>query len=288
MKASSALKQAAASKPVNEDRTIKGLVTRMKPGISAALPKAVDPERFTRILLTAISSNPKLQECSSTSFLGAMMQAAQLGLEPNTPLGLAYLIPYRNKGVMEAQFQIGYKGLLELAYRTGEYKDIYAHAVYENDVFEYELGLEQKLVHKPAMTNRGNVIAYYAVYHLTNGGYGMFVMSYDDVVKHKNKYSKATNSPWNSDFDAMAKKTVLKQLLKYAPKAADLSHGMSADESVKHVNEADVEADIDMSMVHNDADVYDISPVPDGVDPETGEIVGTGDADMDAILNGGK
>lgn len=288
MRSNNVLKTAANSKNVEQnDNSIKGLIKRMQPGIANALPKTVSPERFTRILLTALSSNPKLQECTSTSFLGAMMQAAQLGLEPNTPLGLAYLIPYRNKGVMEATFQIGYKGLLDLAYRTGEYKDIYAHVVYENDVFEYELGLDQKLVHKPAMSNRGNPIAYYAVYHLVNGGYGMYVMSIDDVINHKKKFSKTSNNgPWVSDFDAMAKKTVLKQLLKYAPKSVELANIIEADESIKHVEEKEVNKDLDMSMVHNDADYYDISPVPDNVDPDTGEIISTGDADMDEILKG--
>lgn len=288
MKSNNVLKTVANNTAQKEDNSIKGLIKRMQPGIANALPKTVSPERFTRILLTALSSNPKLQECTSTSFLGAMMQAAQLGLEPNTPLGLAYLIPYRNKGVMEASFQIGYKGLLDLAYRTGEYKDIYAHVVYENDVFEYELGLDQKLVHKPAMSNRGNPIAYYAVYHLVNGGYGMYVMSIDDVINHKNKFSKTSNNngPWVSDFDAMAKKTVLKQLLKYAPKSVELANIIEADESIKHVEEKEVNKDLDMSMVHNDADYYDISPVPDNVDPETGEIINTGDSDMDEILKG--
>ncbi len=90
-----------------QDNSIKGLIQRMEPQIAKALPKALEPERFTRIVLTAISSNPKLQECTPQSFLGAMMQAAQLGLEPNTPLGQSYLIPYKNKGVMEASFQLG-------------------------------------------------------------------------------------------------------------------------------------------------------------------------------------
>lgn len=275
-----------------QDNSIKGLIQRMEPQIAKALPKALEPERFTRIVLTAISSNPKLQECTPQSFLGAMMQAAQLGLEPNTPLGQSYLIPYKNKGVMEASFQLGYQGMLTLAYRTGEYKDIYAHTVYEGDVFEYELGLEPKLVHKPAMINRGKPIAYYAVYHLKNGGYGMTVMSYDDVVQHRNQYSKASggSGPWANNFDSMAKKTVLKQLLKYAPKTIEFADATAADGSVKSVSEADVATGVDMSLVQDERDYIDIEAtqdVPEGVDPETGEVISqTGDPDLDAVLNG--
>ena len=109
------------------------------------------PERFTRMVLTALSKDNKLASCTPNSFLGAMMQAAQLGLEPNTPLGQAYLIPFKNKGVLEVQFQIGFKGMIDLAYRSKEVTDISAQCVYENDEFEYELGLSPVLKHKPAL-----------------------------------------------------------------------------------------------------------------------------------------
>ena len=136
-----------------KDTSLKGLIKAMEPEIKKALPSVITPERFTRMVFTALSSTPKLQQCTPQSFLGAMMQAAQLGLEPNTPVGQAYLIPYGNV----CQFQLGYKGLLDLAYRSGEIKDIQAHEVHENDEFEYELGLEPKLKHIPAMSNRGPV-----------------------------------------------------------------------------------------------------------------------------------
>ena len=94
-------------------------IKQMEKEVKKALPSVMTPERFTRIVLSALSTNPKLAETTPQSFLGAMMTAAQLGVEPNTPLGQAYLIPYRNKGVMECQFQLGYKGLIDLAYRSG-------------------------------------------------------------------------------------------------------------------------------------------------------------------------
>lgn len=188
---------------------------KMQAQFARALPAVITPERFTRIVLTAIRGNMKLGQCDRASLLAAIMQAAQLGLEPNTPLGQAYLIPYGN----QCQFQIGYKGLIDLAYRSGEVSIIQAQTVYANDEFIYELGLEAKLIHRPCMKgDRGDAIAYYAIFKMKNGGENFAVMSKDDVIKFAKAKSKAFNDgPWKTDFDAMAKKTVLKQVLKYAP-----------------------------------------------------------------------
>ena len=202
-------------------RSIKDLIVSMEGQIAKALPSVLTPERFTRMVLTALSTNPKLRECTPKSFLGAMMQAAQLGVEPNTPLGQAYLIPYKNKGILECQFQLGYKGLLDLAYRSGEVTIIQAHEVYENDVFEYELGLEPKLRHVPTTGEKGAVTHYYAMFKTKSGGYGFHVMSRAEVDAFARKYSQAYkkgySTPWTTNFDEMAKKTVLKACLKYAP-----------------------------------------------------------------------
>ena len=244
------------------EKTLQKYVNDMMKGgaIAKALPKVITPERFTRMTLSAISNNADLQACTPTSFLAAMMQAAQLGLEPNTPLGQAYLIPYNNHGRMECQFQTGYQGLIDLCYRTKEYKRITAETVYENDVFEYELGLDPKLTHKPAMVNRGEPIAYYATYTLVNGGQSFVVMSKDEMENFRKQYVKASSArtPWNTAFDSMAKKTVLKQLLKYAPKTADVAAAVSADETIKH------EVADDMTTVP--ADVIEI-------DADTGEVI---------------
>ena len=204
--------------------------------IKKALPTVITPERFTRMTLTALSVNPKLGQCTPKSFLGAMMSAAQLGLEPNTPLGQAYLIPYKNKGVDEVQFQIGYKGLIDLAYRSGEVELVQAQIVYENDKFECQYGLEPKLVHIPADKERGNAIKVYAMFKTKSGGYGFEVMSIDDVKKHAKKYSQSFSSsysPWTTNFEEMAKKTVLKRVLKYAPMKSDFVRGIVQDETIK-------------------------------------------------------
>lgn len=244
---------------------MKDYVNMMMPEIKKVLPAMVTPERFTRITLNALSANPKLKECTPKSFLGAMMNAAQAGLEPNTPLGEAYLIPFKNKGTLECQFQIGYKGMIALAHRAGTNVD--AHAVYENDIFEYEYGLEPKLKHIPALTGRGDPIAYYAIWKNGNT-YGFIVMSHEDIRKHAQKYSKgyATgSSPWQTDFDAMAKKTVLKQALKYAPLAVEEQRVMTSDETIKS------------TLAENMADVADETDFTVIFDGETGEVISDGE-----------
>lgn len=246
-------------------KIMQDYVRSMEGEIKKALPSAITPERFTRMALSALSVNPKLAECSPKSFLGAMMSAAQLGLEPNTPLGQAYLIPFRNHGILECQFQLGYKGLIDLAYRSGEISIIQAHTVYENDEFEYELGLEPVLKHKPAVKDRGEPIAYYAMFKTKSGGYGFQVMSKDDVDKHARKYSKAYSSgPWQTNFDEMAKKTVLKAALKYAPLKSEFVRGVTADETIK------TEISDDMLGVVPAVDFVD-EDEPE-VDEQTGEV----------------
>lgn len=275
----------AITEKKNEVSPVKAmgdLLKRMHTQIEKALPSVITPERFTRIALTAYSRNEKLQECTPESFLGSMMQAAQLGVEPNTPLGQAYLIPYRNRGVMEVQFQLGYRGMIDLAYRSGEVQNIQAHEVYENDTFEYELGLDPKLRHVPALKDRGNVILYYAVFKLTNGGVGFEVMSKEDVEAFAKKKSKTYGTgPWQSDFDAMAKKTLVKRLLKFAPLKSDFVRAVTADETIKSgisENMADlpdetVTIDAETTAPTENAD-YEEIPMPGDLytDPETGEV----------------
>lgn len=212
--------------------TMKDWIQRSMGQIGKALPSTITAERFARMATTAVTMNPDLGKCTPASFIGAMLTAAQLGLEPNTPLGQAYLIPYNNykTGNKEAQFQIGYRGMIELAHRSGEFKDLSAHVVYANDEFEYELGLEPKLRHKPAMTNRGEPVWVYAVYHLKSGGYGFEVMSKADIEEHRKKYSKAKSSPWDTSWESMAKKTVIKQALKFAPLKSEFVRQTTQDD----------------------------------------------------------
>lgn len=267
----------------NKKPSLQGLIRAMEPEIKKALPSVITPERFTRMVFTALSSNPQLKECTPQSFLGAMMQAAQLGLEPNTPIGQAYLIPYRNKEKLECQFQLGYKGLIDLAYRSGEVQSIQAHEVHENDTFEYELGLNPKLKHVPAMKDRGAVVLYYAVIKLKNGGEGFEVMSMDDVDQFARAKSKAyKKGPWQTDFDEMAKKTVLKKVLKYAPLKSDFAKQVKEDETIKtSISEnmtdlPDETVTIDAEAQTPQDEEIPFAPIPPNVDKETGEVMSDG------------
>lgn len=256
-----------------EKKTMQAYIKAMEPAIKKALPSVITPERFTRMVLSALSSTPKLAECSPKSFLAAMMTAAQLGVEPNTALGQAYLLPYRNHGQMECQFQLGYKGLIDLAYRSGEVSVIQAHTVYENDVFEYELGMDPKLRHVPAKADRGEAVAYYAMFKTKDGGYGFEVMSVDDVQRHAQRYSKSYGSgasPWRSNFDEMAKKTVLKRALKYAPLKSDFVRGVAQDETIKAELSDEMYAVPDETVF--EAEGEEIGST--AVDTETGEVIG--------------
>lgn len=261
-------------------KSIQELIKVMEPEIRKALPTVLTPDRFTRMVLSALSTNPKLSACTPTSFLGAMMQAAQLGVEPNTPLGQAYLIPYKNHGVDEVQFQLGYRGMIDLAYRSGEVSTIQAHTVYSKDSFSYELGLEPSLKHIPARTDRGSPTHYYAVIKMKDGGYSFAVMSIEDIKAHQKRYSKASFGPWQSNFDEMAKKTVLKKALKYAPLKSEFVRGISADETIKTEVSEDMYTVTDTTVYSDDlSDVHETEEAIDlRTDPETGEVMMEGNA----------
>lgn len=221
---------------LTKNMSIPDMVKAMMPEIKKALPSVITPERFTRIALSALNNTPQLQQCTPISFLAGLLNAAQLGLEPNTPLGQAYLIPYKNKGVLECQFQIGYKGFIDLAYRNGQMQTIQAQAVYENDEFVYEYGLEPKLIHRPTSLERGELVYFYGIFRTVNGGYGFSVMSKQDMDIYAKTYSKAFDSgysPWKTCYEEMAKKTVIKQALKYAPIKTDFQRAISTDETIK-------------------------------------------------------
>ena len=234
---------------LSKSMTIVDMVKALEPEIRRALPAVITPERFTRMALSAINNTPELADCTPMSFIAALMNAAQLGMEPNTPLGQAYLIPYRNKGTLECQFQLGYKGLIDLAYRTGQIQIIQAQAVREYDYFEYQYGLDSSLVHKPGHEERGQITFIYGLFKLSNGGFGFEVSNKAEMDAFAARYSKSFGSkysPWTEDFESMAKKTVIKRALKYAPICSDFQKALSLDETVKSG------LSVDMSEIRND------------------------------------
>ena len=152
---------------------------------------------------------------------------------------------------MECQFQLGYKGLITLAYRNSDIQTIQAQTVHENDEFIFEYGLNPKLIHRPASTDRGEPVYFYGLFKTIKGGYGYSCMSKEEMEVFAQRYSKAytkTQSPWNTNFEAMAKKTVIKQALKYAPISTELQRALSTDETIKTKIETDM-ADVQNEMI---------------------------------------
>jgi recombination protein RecT len=237
----------------------------MAPQLEAALPKHIDPGRIARVAMTAVRQNTKLAACSRESFLGGLLVASQMGLEINTPLGHAYLIPYGNK----ATLVVGYKGIMDLAYRTGLCKTISAEVVYENDDFDYELGIKKTLSHKPPKRGeRGEAIGYYGYYLLENGGFDFSYWTHEQVVAHGKKFSKSFGSgPWKTNFDQMAKKTVIKSALNYAPMA--LEHrdtwALAAGDDSVHTYSDDAKRIVDVDHLKAEGEPEPIEVAIDGL-----------------------
>lgn len=247
-------------------KTVVDLVQSMQKQFEIALPKHINSERFVRIAITTIRQNPKLAKCSQESLLGALMTSAQLGLEPGI-LGQAYLIPYGNN----VQFQIGYKGMIELLRRSGQLSDIYACEIRKNDDFQITLGLHRDIKHNINFNeDRGEVVGYYAVAVLKDGANSFEFMTKKQVEEHRDKFSKAgDNSPWKTDFDEMAKKTVIKKLLKYLPVSVEWLENVSKDEKV-----------LTVATPTQNSNMDDLEPIEliseetiEEINEETGEIV---------------
>lgn len=211
--------------------SVKAFFESQKGVLQAVLPKHVNADRMLKIALGAMRTTPKLMQCKTESLFGAIVQCSQLGLEPNTPLGHAYLIPFdnRRKGETEVQIVLGYKGLIDLARRSGQVISISAHEVCQNDKFDYAYGLDERLDHVPAMGVRGEVIAFYAVAKLVGGGHAFEVMSrqqIEDIRDASQNYKFAkdkSQTVWGQHFIEMGRKTVLRRLFKYLPVSIELA-----------------------------------------------------------------
>lgn len=211
-----------------ERKTVLQLLEEMQPEIAKALPAQVGAERFTRTVLTEIRRTPKLLECEPRSLLGAMMLAAQLGLEPG-PLGHVYLIPFKG----QVEFVIGYKGMIELAYRSDRIKDVMAALVFDGDEFEYQYGTQPKLVHKPqGPRDDREIVASYAVARTRAGG-APFVVTYEEDWERARKASAAGSKnvgPWVDDRPAMIRKTSVRRLAAFVPQSPQLAVALDRDE----------------------------------------------------------
>lgn len=235
---------AAAIKDMKPKDQVKHLLEQNKAVIQQALPRHMNPERLMRVAITSVTSNPSLLECYVPTLIGGIIQCSQMGLEPNTVLGHAYLVPFWNskKSRKDAQVVIGYKGLIDLARRSGQIVSIAAHAVYSNDAFEYEYGLTEKLRHIPADGDRGDITHFYAVAHMKDGGHAFEVMSAESVREIRDAAAKKNRAktdsdgnliitgPWRDHFDEMGRKTVIRRLAKYLPLSVEMATAVALDD----------------------------------------------------------
>jgi recombination protein RecT len=249
---------------------VRALIERSKTAIQAALPRHLTAERMVRVCNTAVQKTPQLLDCDPRSLIGAIVQASQLGLEPDGTLGHAYLIPFNNRktGKLECQFMPGYKGLIELARRSSQISTIYAQVVHENDQWEFCYGLDPKLEHVPTAGDPGEVIAFYAVARLRDGG-AQFEWMWKREVDSIRASSRSGNSgPWVTHYPEMGKKTALRRLCKLLPTSPELSRAVALDEQA----EASVPQGLDILANDGDSDA-EVTVEPDGEirDAETAE-----------------
>jgi len=271
---------AIAKKPLRQCGDVRELLQndQAREQLAAVAAKHMSPERLMRVTANAIRTTPKLQNCEPLSFLGALMQCAALGLEPNTVLGHAYLIPFDNSRkidgkwvkIPEVQVIIGYKGLIDLARRSGHITSISANIHYDDDeMWKYEEGTEAQLRHIPGPQD-GKPLHAYAIAKFVEGGHAYVVLPWARVLKIRDgsqgwqsavKFNKTQNSPWFTHEDAMAKKTAIRALAKYLPLSVDFKDAVSIDnDGDRHVDYAKFAmnphegATIDGSVVTEDED----------------------------------
>ena len=200
---------AAPNRPVTLIDVVRS--TKFQKQMSLAMPKSMTPDRLTRIVMTECRKTPALLKCAPESFYGAVLQCAALGLEPGSALGHCYLLPFGNgkdrSGRPNAQLIIGYRGMIDLARRSGQIISLQAWTVHAQDTFNYQLGLEPDIQHVPASTaDRGPVTHVYAVAKLKGGGIQFEVMSRAEIEKVRSTSKAGNSGPWASHWDEMAKK----------------------------------------------------------------------------------
>lgn len=212
---------------------LKDMVTRNWPRIQAVIGNNMSPERLMQMCISEINRTPHLAECTPESVLSCFMKCSALGLEPSSVNGLggSYVIPFRNGKThqYEATFIIGYKGMLDLARRSGEISSISARAVHEGDEFRYSYGLHEDLVHVPC-DKPGNLTHVYMVANFKDGSHYFQVMTKADIDKARSQSKAANNGPWVSHYEEMARKTVIRRAFPYLPVSVEAKNAAVSDE----------------------------------------------------------
>lgn len=224
-----------APQQVSPAEAIKRQLKKYEPIVERALPTHVNLDQFMSTILTCVRSDPNLLRVDPASLAAAAVKAAQLGLEPNDGRGLCAIIPYGR----EAQFQVMYKGAVELARRSGLVERVVARTVYENDEFDYEYGTgDEHLTHRPVRTDRGPSVLWYAIAWSPEGRVMDFVVLTRDDVEYHRSFSKQRNgNMWSNSYDAAARKTAVWELMKLLPQSTQLAQAMAADEKTVHLDD---------------------------------------------------
>lgn len=281
----------AAARPLAQMKPkeqIAHLLKTKQAEIAKMLPKHLNAERLLKVAQIAATTTPALAKCDVASLVGAIGQCAQMGLEPNTVLGHAYLVPFNTKRkdangverwVNSVQVIIGYKGLIDLARRSGQIVSIAAHEVCEEDKFTLVYGLDEKLEHTPAMGERGEVVGFYAVAKLKDGGHCFEFMSRLQVEQiAASTQSKGKYGPWKDHFIEMGRKTVIRRLAKYLPLSIEFQTAAALDSMAEAGRDQNIETntiDGEFTIVPDEANYHHGG---DG-DADTGEIRGRMSAD---------
>ena len=202
--------------------------------IVAALPKHVSPDRMLQVAQTAVTQTPALLECFTPSLYGSLIKCTQLGLEPNNALGQLYLIPFNNRKERRKDVQviIGYRGMIDLARRSGAIKSIWADAVREGDEFEYERGMNDVLRHREVSDGGkpGAITHFYAYAHLKDGGFVFDVKSIEWMNTHMlTTQSKGAYGPWKDHYEQMGRKTMVRRLFNYLPVSIEMAEAQAID-----------------------------------------------------------
>ena len=203
---------------------------KLSASIPATMKKHMTPDRIANIVVSAALRQPALLECSPASILKSCMTATALGLECDGLLGGAYLVPFWNSKTRqkEAQFIVGYRGLIDLARRSGNITSIEAHVVHSTDKFRCQFGLDPKLEHEPDWNAEtpGPMVAVYAIARFRDGGYQFEVMTRAQVDAVRSMSKSGSHGPWNDHYLEMARKTVVRRLAKYLPLSIEVRDAM--------------------------------------------------------------
>lgn len=209
---------------------VKANLDKNRAAIMASLPRGFNYDRMCRSLVNAVSTTPAIAQCTPASIFRAAVRGFWLGLEPNGPLAEGYLVPFNNHGTKEAQFMPSYRGLISLSRRSGEISTVYACEVCQHDEFDATNGTARTLTHRPQwFGDRGEGIGYYAVFTTRDGASDFEIMSKADIDKVRASSKAKDSGPWVQWYDEMAKKTVIKRLLKRAPMSVELASAVALD-----------------------------------------------------------